>query len=67
MIRENEALLDRLNIVTDLVVLFLSIVLSYTVRFHIFDSTENHLLLSYYLLFVLRFCRFIILFSALLT
>ncbi len=48
MIRENEALLDRLNIVTDLVVLFLSIVLSYTVRFHIFDSTENHLLLSYY-------------------
>ena len=53
MIRENEALLDRLNIVTDLAVLFLSIVLSYTVRFHIFDSTENHLLLSYYLLFVL--------------
>lgn len=46
-------LLDRLNVVTDLAVLFLSIVLSYTVRFHIFDSTENHLLLSYYLLFVL--------------
>lgn len=36
MIRENEALLDRLNIVTDLAVLFLSIVLSYTVRFHDF-------------------------------
>ena len=27
MIRENEALLDRLNVVTDLAVLFLSIVL----------------------------------------
>ena len=50
MIRENEALLDRLNIVTDLAVLFLSIVLSYTVRFHIFDSTENHF--AFVLLFV---------------
>lgn len=53
MIRENEALLDRLNIVTDLAVLFLSVALSYAVRFRIFDSEENHLLLSYYLLFVL--------------
>ena len=37
MIRENEALLDRLNIVTDLAVLFLSVALSYAVRFRIFD------------------------------
>ena len=67
MIRENEALLDRLNIVTDLVVLFLSIVLSYTVRFHIFDSTEIICCFPIICCLYWRFCRFIILFSALLT
>ena len=35
MIRENEALLNRLNIVTDLAALFLSVFLSYSIRFYI--------------------------------
>ncbi|MDD3193116.1 MAG: undecaprenyl-phosphate glucose phosphotransferase [Oscillospiraceae bacterium] len=54
MIRENEALLNRLNIVTDLAVLFLSMGFSYIVRFYIFDAAvDTYLQLSYYLLFVL--------------
>ncbi len=54
MIRENEALLNRLNIVTDLAALFLSVFLSYSIRFYIFKAAQDsHLLVSSYLLFVL--------------
>lgn len=59
MIRENEALLNRLNIMTDLAALFLSVFLSYGIRFYIFNTApENHLLLSAYMLFVLALVPF---------
>ncbi len=59
MIRENEALLNRLNIVTDLAALFLSVFLSYSIRFYIFKAAQDsHLLLSSYLLFVLALVPF---------
>lgn len=54
MIRENEALLNRLNIITDLAVLFFAVFVSYIIRFHLFvPVVETHLRLPYYLLFVL--------------
>ena len=59
MIRENEALLNRLNIVTDLAALFLSVFLSYSIRFYIFKAAQDsHLLVSSYLLFVLALVPF---------
>ena len=59
MIRENEALLNRLNIVTDLAALFLSVFLSYSIRFYIFKAAQDSLLLvSSYLMFVLALVPF---------
>ena len=49
MIKENQRLLNTLNVLSDGLLLLLSLVAAYLVRFHIFTGLETHEPLSYYL------------------
>lgn len=49
MIKENQRLLNRLNVLTDLALLFLSMLAAYFIRFHIFDGQASVFNLQQYL------------------
>lgn len=49
MIRENQRLLNHLNVLTDLALLFLSMLLAYFIRFHILGGQANAFNLHQYL------------------
>lgn len=49
MIRENQRLLNHLNVLTDLALLFLSMLLAYFIRFHIFNGQATAFNLHQYL------------------
>ena len=42
MIKENQTLLNRINALTDIVILFISIILSYFIRFYIFSPDDTY-------------------------
>ena len=42
MIKENQTLLNKINALTDIVILFISIILSYFIRFYIFSPDDTY-------------------------
>ncbi len=53
MIKENQNLLNRINVLSDILILFISMSLSYLIRFYIFDPDTNYLKFNIYLQFTL--------------
>lgn len=51
MIKENQNLLNKVNAITDIVILFASITLAYFVRFYIFTPDTNYITLLTYIQF----------------
>ena len=51
MIKENQSLLNKMNIITDVVLLFISLVLSYFIRFFLFETESSYIRLDIYLRF----------------
>jgi Undecaprenyl-phosphate glucose phosphotransferase len=51
MIKENQNLLNRFNAISDIVILFLSMIFAYIIRFHIFSSDTDYIRLGTYIKF----------------
>ena len=51
MIKENQSLLNKINIITDVILLFISLVLSYFIRFFLFETETSYIHLDTYLRF----------------
>ncbi len=41
MIKENQNLLNKINSVSDIVILFISMTLAYIIRFYVFSPTQT--------------------------
>lgn len=53
MFRENDTLFNRLNVASDILLLYLAMVLSFLIRFYLFGTeAPDYLPLSYYMLFL---------------
>lgn len=53
MIKENQNFLNKINIFTDILIIFISMTLAYVIRFHIFSSDTDYIKLITYLQFTL--------------
>ncbi len=51
MIKENQSLLNKINAITDIIILFMSIILAYLIRFYIFSPDTEYIALSTYIQF----------------
>lgn len=51
MIKENQNFLNKINAVSDIIILFISMTLAYLIRFHIFSSDSGYIKLITYLQF----------------
>ncbi|MDR3593439.1 undecaprenyl-phosphate glucose phosphotransferase [Clostridium sp.] len=51
MIKENQNLLNRINAVSDIIILFISMTLAYLIRFYIFSPNTEYIKLSTYIQF----------------
>ncbi|MFT8350513.1 undecaprenyl-phosphate glucose phosphotransferase [Clostridium saccharoperbutylacetonicum] len=51
MIKENQNFLNKINAVSDIIILFISMALAYVIRFHIFSSDSGYIKLIRYLQF----------------
>lgn len=51
MIKENQNLLNKFNAFSDIIILFLSMILAYVIRFHIFTSDTDYIRLITYIQF----------------
>jgi Undecaprenyl-phosphate glucose phosphotransferase len=51
MIKENQNLLNKFNAFSDIIILFLSMILAYVIRFHIFTSDADYIRLITYIQF----------------
>lgn len=51
MIKENQNLLNKINIFTDILIVFLSMIFAYLIRFHIFSSDTDYIKLVTYIQF----------------
>lgn len=49
MIRENQRLLNQINIFTDIIILFVSLTISYFIRFFIFEGAEGYVKIMEYM------------------
>ncbi|MCE5221760.1 MAG: undecaprenyl-phosphate glucose phosphotransferase [Clostridium sp.] len=49
MIKENQNLLNKINALTDIIILFISMVIAYLIRFHIFSPDTKYLKLITYI------------------
>jgi len=66
MIKENQKLLNYINILTDALVIVLSLVISYLVRFEVLEGLPGNLLLPYYLrISLIMSVSFLVIYSAL--
>jgi len=53
MIKENQNFLNKINALTDIIILFTSMILSYLIRFHIISTDDNYIKLITYIKFTL--------------
>lgn len=53
MIKENQNLLNKINIFTDILIVFISMTLAYIIRFHIFSSDTDYIKLITYIQFTI--------------
>jgi Undecaprenyl-phosphate glucose phosphotransferase len=53
MIKENQSFLNKINALTDIIILFISMILSYLMRFHILSTDDNYIKIVTYLKFTL--------------
>lgn len=53
MIRENQNLLNKVNALSDIIILFISITMSYFIRFYVFDVKTDYIALNKYLQFMI--------------
>ena len=53
MIKENQHLLNKINAITDIIILFISIFMSYFIRFYIFTPNGNYIRLMSYIQFMI--------------
>ena len=53
MIRENQSLLNRINALSDVIILFISITISYFIRFFVLTAGPNYIELNKYLQFMI--------------
>ena len=53
MIRENQHLLNKVNALTDIVILFISVTISYFIRFSVFNVKADYIELNKYLQFMI--------------
>ncbi|WP_252229335.1 undecaprenyl-phosphate glucose phosphotransferase [Clostridium sp. ZBS15] len=53
MIKENQNLFNKINIISDILILFLSMIFAYFIRFYIFSPNTNYIKLSIYIQFTL--------------
>lgn len=53
MIKENQKLLNKVNAITDILILFISIIFAYLIRFYIFSPDTKYITLSTYIQFSL--------------
>ncbi|WP_321993010.1 undecaprenyl-phosphate glucose phosphotransferase [Clostridium butyricum] len=53
MIRENQNLLNKVNALSDIIILFISITISYFIRFYVFDVKTDYIALNKYLQFMI--------------
>lgn len=60
MIRENQKVLNRMNVLTDAAVIILSVALAYWVRFVVFEGESGHIPLTYYIQASLFFTPFLL-------
>jgi FlaA1/EpsC-like NDP-sugar epimerase len=51
MIKENQNLLNKFNAFSDIIILFLSMIFAYVIRFHIFSSDTDYIRLMTYIQF----------------
>lgn len=51
MIKENQNLLNKFNATSDIIILFLSMIFAYIIRFHIFSSDTDYIRLATYIKF----------------
>jgi len=51
MIKENQTLLNKFNATSDILILFLSMIFAYIIRFHIFSSDTDYIRLTTYIKF----------------
>ncbi len=51
MIKENQNLLNKINAISDIVILFISMTLAYLIRFHLFSSDTDYIRLNTYMQF----------------
>ena len=51
MIKENQNLLNKFNAFSDIIILFLSMIFAYVIRFHIFSSDTDYIRLGTYIQF----------------
>lgn len=64
MIKENQNLLNKINALTDILILFISMVLSYFIRFKLFYHDEFYIKLDIYLIFtVLMIPMYLVLYA----
>ena len=53
MIKENQNFLNKINALTDIIILFISMIFSYLIRFHIFSTDDDYIRLITYIKFTL--------------
>lgn len=53
MIKENQNLLNKINVLSDIVILFISMVVSYFIRFKLFYHGDSYIKLDMYILFTI--------------
>ncbi|OOM76337.1 UDP-glucose:undecaprenyl-phosphate glucose-1-phosphate transferase [Clostridium puniceum] len=51
MIKENQTLLNKFNAVSDIIILFLSMIFAYIIRFHIFSADTDYIKITTYIKF----------------
>lgn len=51
MIKENQSFLNKINALTDIIILFISMILSYLIRFHILSTDDDYIKIVTYLKF----------------
>lgn len=51
MIKENQTFLNQINAISDIIILFISMILAYFIRFHIFSSNTDYIRLFTYIQF----------------
>lgn len=56
MIRENQAILNKINVILDMILIFVAIIISYVIRFYVLETHETFIKLAVYI----RFCIFLI-------